>query len=40
MVGGGPVTERWAMEIRASAYGRDASEAVRVAKEIMAKKRM
>ena len=39
MIGGGPVTERWAKEIGASAYGRDASEAVRVAKELMTKKR-
>jgi methylmalonyl-CoA mutase cobalamin-binding domain/chain len=39
MLGGGPVTERWAKEIGASAYGRDASEAVRVAKEIMAERR-
>ena len=39
MIGGGPVSERWAKEIGASAYGRDASEAVRVAKELMAKKR-
>jgi corrinoid protein of di/trimethylamine methyltransferase len=39
MIGGGPVTERWAKEIGASAYGRDATEAVRVAKEIMAEKR-
>jgi corrinoid protein of di/trimethylamine methyltransferase len=39
MIGGGPVTEKWAKEIGASAYGRDATEAVRVAKELMAKKR-
>ena len=39
MIGGGPVTERWAKEIGASAYGRDASEAVRVAKDLMAKRR-
>ena len=36
LVGGGPVTEKWAKEIGADGYGRDAAEAVRAAKEIMA----
>ena len=39
LVGGGPVTEKWAKEIGADGYGRDAAEAVRAAKEIMADKR-
>lgn len=39
LVGGGPVTEKWAKEIGADGYGRDAAEAVRAAKEIMAVKR-
>lgn len=37
MVGGGPVTEKWAQEIGADGYGRDAAEAVRVAKELIVK---
>jgi len=36
LLGGGPVSERWAEEIGADGYGRDASEAVRVAKELVA----
>lgn len=39
MVGGGPVTDKWAKEIGARGYGRDATEAVKVAKEIMASRR-
>lgn len=38
MVGGGPVTEEWARQIGADGYGRDATEAVRVAKELVMKK--
>ena len=38
LLGGGPVNERWAEEIGADGYGRDASEAVRVAKELVAKR--
>ena len=32
VIGGGPVTEEWAEEIGADGYGRDVTEAVRVAK--------
>jgi len=39
IVGGGPVTERWSKEIGADGYGRDATEAVKVAKELIVKKR-
>jgi corrinoid protein of di/trimethylamine methyltransferase len=39
MVGGGPVTEEWARQIGADGYGRDAAEAVRVAKELVVKER-
>ena len=39
LVGGGPVTEEWANEIGADGYGRDAAEAVRVAKELIVKER-
>jgi len=39
MVGGGPVTEEWAKRIGAQGYGRDAAEAVRVAKELIKQKR-
>jgi corrinoid protein of di/trimethylamine methyltransferase len=39
IVGGGPVTERWAKDIGADGYGRDAAEAVRAAKELMKRKR-
>ena len=39
IVGGGPVTERWAKEIGADGYGRDAAEAVRAAGELMKRKR-
>jgi methanogenic corrinoid protein MtbC1 len=35
MVGGGPVTEEWAKAIGADGYGKDAAEAVRVAKELV-----
>ena len=37
LVGGGPVTKEWAKSIGADAYGKDAAEAVRVAKELLAK---
>lgn len=37
LVGGGPVTEEWARSIGADGYGKDAAEAVRVAKELMEK---
>lgn len=37
MVGGGPVTEEWAKAIGADGYGKDAAEAVRVAKELVKK---
>ena len=39
LVGGGPVTEEWARQIGADGYGRDAAEAVRVAKELIVKER-
>jgi len=39
IVGGGPVTDKWSKDIGADGYGRDAAEAVRVAVELMAKKR-
>lgn len=39
MVGGGPVSEEWARSIGADGYGRDAAEAVKVAKELVVKKR-
>ena len=39
LVGGGPVTEEWARKIGADGYGRDAAEAVKVAKELVKKKR-
>jgi len=35
MVGGAPVTQKWADEIGAEGYGKDASEAAKVAKEII-----
>lgn len=35
IVGGGPVTEHWAKDIGADGYGRDAADAVKVAKELM-----
>jgi corrinoid protein of di/trimethylamine methyltransferase len=38
LVGGGPVTEEWAKKIGADGYGRDAAEAVKAAKELMARK--
>jgi len=37
LIGGGPVTENWAEEIGADGYGKDAAEAVKVAKELMKK---
>ena len=37
LVGGGPVTKEWAKTIGADAYGKDAAEAVKVAKELLAK---
>ena len=37
MVGGGPVTEEWAKAIGVDGYGKDAAEAVRVAKELVRK---
>ncbi|MBC8497600.1 B12-binding domain-containing protein [Candidatus Bathyarchaeota archaeon] len=37
MVGGGPVTEEWAKAIGVDGYGKDAAEAVRVAKELVKK---
>lgn len=37
LVGGGPVTKEWALSIGADAYGKDAAEAVRIAKELMGK---
>lgn len=39
MVGGAPCTERWARKIGADAYSEDAIEAVRVALELMEKKK-
>jgi trimethylamine corrinoid protein len=36
IIGGAPVTESWAKEIGADAYGRDAMEAVTLAKSLMA----
>jgi corrinoid protein of di/trimethylamine methyltransferase len=39
MVGGAPTSAGWAKEIRADGYGENATEAVRVAKELMARKR-
>jgi len=38
LVGGGPVTNEWAGLIGADGYGRDATEAVKVAKELITKK--
>ncbi len=37
LVGGGPVTEEWARNMGADGYGKDAAEAVKVAKELMKK---
>lgn len=37
LVGGGPVTKEWAKAIGADSYGKDAAEAVRVAKELLGK---
>jgi methanogenic corrinoid protein MtbC1 len=36
LVGGGPVTREWAEKIGADGYGRDAAEAVEVAKKLVA----
>ena len=38
MVGGGPVSKEWATAIGADGYGRDAGEAVKIAKELVSKK--
>ena len=35
MVGGGPVSAEWAKAIGADAYGKDAAEAVRIAKSLL-----
>ncbi|MBE0633307.1 cobalamin B12-binding domain-containing protein, partial [Candidatus Bathyarchaeota archaeon] len=37
LVGGGPATPEWAKTIGANAYGKDAAEAVRIAKELLGK---
>ncbi len=37
LVGGGPVTPEWAKSIGADSYGKDAAEAVRIAKELLGK---
>ena len=37
LIGGGPVTKEWAQTIGADAYGKDAAEAVRVAKDLLAR---
>lgn len=37
MVGGAPVTQKWATKIGANAYAEDASECVTIAKELMGK---
>jgi len=39
MVGGGPVTQKWADEIGADGYAITAEEAVRLARDLMLKKR-
>jgi len=39
MVGGAPTSLAWSKEIGADGYGENATEAVRVAKELMAKRR-
>ncbi|MCW4048873.1 MAG: B12-binding domain-containing protein [Candidatus Bathyarchaeota archaeon] len=39
LVGGGPVTEEWSKMIGADGYGRDAAEAVKIAKVIMKKEK-
>ena len=39
MVGGAPTSLQWSKDIGADGYGENATEAVRVAKELMAKKR-
>ena len=38
LIGGGPVTAEWAKKIGADRYGRDAADAEKVAKELMANK--
>jgi trimethylamine corrinoid protein len=35
MVGGAPVTARWARKIGADAYGNDANECVKIAMQLM-----
>lgn len=35
MIGGGPITQEWADEIKADGFGKDASEAVKVAKQLV-----
>ena len=37
MVGGGPTTQEWAIEIEADGYGKNAAEAIAVAKKLMEK---
>jgi len=39
MLGGGPMTPDWAMEVGADGYGENATEAVEVAKHLMQEKR-
>ena len=39
MIGGAPTSPQWAKEVGADGYGENATEAVRVAKELMAQKR-
>ena len=38
LVGGGPVSKEWALAIGVDGYGKDAADAVRVAKELVSKK--
>jgi len=40
MIGGAPVTEKFAQEIGAQAYGRDAMDAVRVVRSLLGKDSM
>ena len=35
MIGGGPITQKWADEIKADGFGKDAIEAVKVAKQLV-----
>jgi cobalamin-dependent methionine synthase I len=39
MIGGAPTSPQWAREVGADGYGENATEAVRVAKELMAQKK-